>query len=91
MAKAMNKAATSLLLIFLLIVSISESRISSNGSTMNSISICNKIYGAQSGDTCVSIIRKFKLTAEGFSSINPNLDCEKIFIGQWLCLDGVIS
>ncbi|KAG5597037.1 hypothetical protein H5410_038269 [Solanum commersonii] len=60
----------------------------SHGSMGNSITICDKIYGVQSG---VSVIKKYQLTIGEFSSVNPNLDCEKLFIGQWLCLDGSIS
>ncbi|KAL5977015.1 hypothetical protein ACLOJK_021353 [Asimina triloba] len=27
-------------------------------------------------------------TAEDFCAINPNLDCDNLFVGQWLCVAG---
>ncbi|EEF36732.1 conserved hypothetical protein [Ricinus communis] len=49
---------------------------------------CDSVYGAQDGDTCTSLAAQFDLTLEFFSSINPNLNCDAIFVGQWLCTDG---
>lgn len=50
--------------------------------------ICDQTYGAVAGDSCFTITKSFNLTADFFSAINPNLVCEKIFVGQWLCVDG---
>nr|KAJ0212169.1 hypothetical protein LSAT_V11C400184420 [Lactuca sativa] len=58
-------------------------------STEKPISVCNKIYGTQAGDTCLSILEAFHLTASAFNTFNPNLNCEKIFVGEWLCIDGL--
>ncbi|KAG5597035.1 hypothetical protein H5410_038267 [Solanum commersonii] len=52
---------------------------------------CNRIYAAQAGDTCESLIKFFNLKAQDFSDINPNLNCDKIFVGEWLCTNGTIS
>ncbi|CAN6574446.1 hypothetical protein ACFX13_046255 [Malus domestica] len=49
---------------------------------------CQKVYGAKLGDTCDGIIQKFKLNAAHFSEINPNLNRDSIFVGQWLCIVG---
>ncbi|KAF2296244.1 hypothetical protein GH714_037028 [Hevea brasiliensis] len=49
---------------------------------------CDSVYGAEDGNTCESVAQKFKLTLEFFTSINPNLNCDDIFVGQWLCIDG---
>ncbi|KAB2604016.1 hypothetical protein D8674_041864 [Pyrus ussuriensis x Pyrus communis] len=49
---------------------------------------CQKVYGAKLGDTCDGIIQKFKLNASHFSEINPNLNRDSIFVGQWLCIVG---
>ncbi|XVF37683.1 hypothetical protein REPUB_Repub20aG0030800 [Reevesia pubescens] len=52
---------------------------------------CVSIYGAEEGDTCFSISQAFNLTSDFFDAINPNLNCKKIFVGQWLCVDGFLS
>ncbi|KAM2077819.1 uncharacterized protein LOC126610828 [Malus sylvestris] len=48
---------------------------------------CQKVYGVEAGDTCNGIMGKFKLTAH-FFAINPNINCNTIFVGQWLCIAG---
>ncbi|MBA0779908.1 hypothetical protein Gotri_004085 [Gossypium trilobum] len=52
---------------------------------------CVSIYGQQEGDTCFSITQAFNLTFDFFLQINPNLNCDTIFVGQWLCVDGFLS
>lgn len=52
---------------------------------------CHNLYAAQVGDTCQSLVEFFNLKAEDFSTINPNLNCDKIFVGQWLCTNGTVS
>lgn len=54
----------------------------------NSALICSKIYGANIGDTCFSIMQQFSVSAKDFTTFNPNLNCEKMFVGEWICLDG---
>ncbi|KAJ0985267.1 hypothetical protein J5N97_003623 [Dioscorea zingiberensis] len=49
---------------------------------------CDSVFGVQSGDTCFSVSQQFNLTSEEFNGINPNIDCLKIFVGQWLCVAG---
>ncbi|KAJ8568838.1 hypothetical protein K7X08_032469 [Anisodus acutangulus] len=46
---------------------------------------CHGIYAAEAGDTCESLVKIFNLKAEHFSSINPNLNCNKIRMAlcQW--------
>ncbi|KAL9665499.1 hypothetical protein QQ045_020919 [Rhodiola kirilowii] len=48
---------------------------------------CATVYGAEQDDTCISVGQKFKLDENAFLSINPNINCNKIFVGQWLCVD----
>ncbi|MBA0628634.1 hypothetical protein Godav_023329 [Gossypium davidsonii] len=55
------------------------------------IPTCVSIYGQQEGDTCFSITQAFNLTFDFFLQINPNLNCDTIFVGQWLCVDGFLS
>ncbi|KAM3301747.1 hypothetical protein P3S67_016249 [Capsicum chacoense] len=53
--------------------------------------VCTRIHAAQAGDTCESLIEFFDLKAEDFNNINPNLNCNKIFVGEWICTNGTIS
>ncbi|PWA53636.1 Peptidoglycan-binding lysin domain-containing protein [Artemisia annua] len=78
-----------LLLSFVLIISIGESRMTISKRSSNKLTlVCNKIYGTQVGDTCFSIIEAFHLTDAAFNTFNPNLNCNKVFVGEWLCIDG---
>ncbi|KAL8131283.1 hypothetical protein AgCh_007274 [Apium graveolens] len=52
---------------------------------------CNKVYGAESGDTCATVSAALNITPEFFGSINPNLNCSDIFVSEWLCINGTLS
>ncbi|WJZ96275.1 hypothetical protein VitviT2T_014975 [Vitis vinifera] len=52
---------------------------------------CDTVVGVESGDTCFDIADKFQLTTEFFDSINPNLNCDALFVGQWVCVDGTAN
>ena len=52
---------------------------------------CDAVVGVESGDTCFDIADKFQLTTEFFDSINPNLNCDALFVGQWVCVDGTVN
>ncbi|KAK8510381.1 hypothetical protein V6N12_011750 [Hibiscus sabdariffa] len=52
---------------------------------------CVSIYGQQEGDTCFSISQAFNLTVDAFLQLNPNLNCDKIFVGEWLCVNGFLT
>lgn len=49
---------------------------------------CVSVHGVVTGDTCTAVEKQFDLTANDFKAINPNLDCDKLFVGQWLCVEG---
>ncbi|KAM7490575.1 hypothetical protein LguiA_033496 [Lonicera macranthoides] len=53
--------------------------------------ICDAIYGQEEGDTCFSVAQTFNLSLESFLEINPNINCDAIFVGQWLCVGGSVS
>ncbi|KAK1415660.1 hypothetical protein QVD17_31445 [Tagetes erecta] len=77
------------LLSFGLLISEGESKMTlSTRITAQPLLVCDKIYGTQVGDTCFSIIQAFKLTTDAFNALNPNLNCDKVFVGEWLCLHG---
>ncbi|KAK3032268.1 hypothetical protein RJ639_037442 [Escallonia herrerae] len=94
MAKAINGAAKFLnfILILALFVTISmaDSRFIGIGFT-KAPPICSKVHGAQTGDTCFSVANAFNLTTEDFNAINPNLNCTRIFVGEWLCVNGLAN
>ncbi|CAJ1936332.1 unnamed protein product [Sphenostylis stenocarpa] len=50
--------------------------------------ICNGIHGVEEGETCTSIFQGFKLDERQFLDINPNINCNLIFVGQWVCVNG---
>ncbi|KAM7493464.1 hypothetical protein LguiB_028073 [Lonicera macranthoides] len=82
-----------LVLYFLLIISMVESRHLGVGfrkidaATIN----CDAVYGQEDGDTCFSVAQTFNLSLDSFLEINPNINCDAIFVGQWLCVDGSVS
>ncbi|KAF7847920.1 hypothetical protein BT93_D0563 [Corymbia citriodora subsp. variegata] len=55
-----------------------------------SLIYCASVYGVKSGDTCFAVAQTFNLTALSFDKINPNLNCNALFVGQWLCVKAVI-
>ncbi|XVF65605.1 hypothetical protein PTKIN_Ptkin09bG0262300 [Pterospermum kingtungense] len=97
MAKSNSKLAMYLnlvlLLSLLLIINMAESRLfqfgHAKGKTLTPS--CTSIYGAEKGDTCSGIIQAFNLTSDFFNQINPNLNCDQMFVGQWICIDGFLS
>lgn len=52
---------------------------------------CESVYGVKTGDTCFEIAQTFSVPIEFFDSINPNLNCTALFVGQWVCLNGTLS
>ncbi|XWS27967.1 hypothetical protein CRYUN_Cryun25bG0025700 [Craigia yunnanensis] len=92
MAKYSNKSAmlTNFVLIvaLLVIVSMAESREIGLLKGKKSTPECNGVYGVVSGDTCFAVRKNFNLTTTFFESVNPNLECDSLFVGQWLCVAG---
>ena len=48
---------------------------------------CNKVTGFKVGDTCFDVAQGAGLTENQFLGFNPNINCAKVFVGQWVCLD----
>ncbi|KAF8029675.1 hypothetical protein BT93_E2182 [Corymbia citriodora subsp. variegata] len=57
----------------------------------NSAPECDTGFAVRVGDSCSSVAEIFSLTSDFFNSINPNLDCNSLFVGQWLCVQGTPS
>ncbi|KAI8324491.1 ADC synthase [Martensiomyces pterosporus] len=49
--------------------------------------LCARTYIVQSGDTCWRIAQTFGLTTDALLSLNPDLNCNSLYIGQSVCLD----
>lgn len=52
---------------------------------------CDTVIGVSSGDTCFGVSQFFNLTVAEFLAINPNLNCSSLFVGQWLCVEGIAN
>ncbi|KAJ8621722.1 hypothetical protein MRB53_030251 [Persea americana] len=98
MAKANNTSVMffnlALMLSLLLIISMAEARLIFGGVQVfgkkDQAPACVTVHGVVSGETCFSVTQTFNLTTEFFSAINPNLNCDAIFVGQWLCVSGTV-
>ncbi|KAK1303802.1 hypothetical protein QJS10_CPB11g01011 [Acorus calamus] len=79
-----------LVVVFSLLFVISDCRMTLKLGFVKPASVpeCFSVYGVESGDTCFFIGQEFNLTAAEFGAINPNLECDKLFPGQWLCVVG---
>uniref|UniRef100_A0A0D9V6I3 LysM domain-containing protein n=1 Tax=Leersia perrieri TaxID=77586 RepID=A0A0D9V6I3_9ORYZ len=52
---------------------------------------CNKVHGVQKAETCFTVSQSAGLTQDQFLAFNPNINCEKVFVGQWVCLDATAA
>ncbi|XP_057792620.1 lysM domain-containing protein ARB_03442-like isoform X2 [Salvia miltiorrhiza] len=50
--------------------------------------VCNSVHGTESDETCSSVAQEFNLSLDEFLAINPNINCDSVFVGQRLCVDG---
>ena len=48
---------------------------------------CNEVHQVKTDETCSSVAAGAALTDEQFLGFNPNINCLKVFVGQWVCLD----
>ncbi|KAF5760631.1 putative LysM domain-containing protein [Helianthus annuus] len=57
----------------------------------NSVVVCDQVISVESGDDCTTISQSLKISLESFLAINPNINCEAMFVGQWVCIDGSVT
>ncbi|KAL5730679.1 hypothetical protein ACHQM5_003476 [Ranunculus cassubicifolius] len=77
------------ILLIALLVTLSVAHASFFGRKLTASAIqCDSVFGARPGETCLSIQQLFNLAPEIFTVINPNLVCNKMFAGQWICVGG---
>ncbi|KAF8663911.1 hypothetical protein HU200_055251 [Digitaria exilis] len=48
--------------------------------------VCDKVYGVQERETCFAVSQAEGLPLKKFLRFNPNINCNNLFIGQWVCL-----
>nr|CAB3474470.1 unnamed protein product [Digitaria exilis] len=48
--------------------------------------VCDKVYGVQKHETCFAVSQAEGLSLKKFLRFNPNINCNNLFIGQWVCL-----
>ncbi|KAI4371682.1 hypothetical protein MLD38_010007 [Melastoma candidum] len=47
---------------------------------------CGLVYAVQTGDTCFAIANQASMDTKQFLTINPNLVCDHLFVGEWVCI-----
>ncbi|KAH7514728.1 hypothetical protein FEM48_Zijuj11G0121300 [Ziziphus jujuba var. spinosa] len=52
---------------------------------------CLQVYAVEAGDTCSLIVEKINTTFDSFLAINPNINCDSIFVGQWVCTEAEVN
>ncbi|PRQ53008.1 putative LysM domain-containing protein [Rosa chinensis] len=85
LAMSNNKVAVLLVFCLFLIISSTESRQLGTGNGKPS---CDFTYAVKPADTCADVIEDFALDSDFFFSINPNINCDALFVDQWLCVSG---
>ncbi|XP_050233016.1 lysM domain-containing protein ARB_03438-like [Mercurialis annua] len=86
-----NKASMFLAIVLSLLLMISTAqarKVSTGFGGAKPTAQCVAVTGAEDGDTCTSVAQLFGMTLKFFISINPNINCDDIFVGQWLCISG---
>ena len=47
---------------------------------------CKTVYGVQKRETCFAVAQAAGMPLKKFLQFNPNINCNNLFIGQWVCL-----
>ncbi|GJM92929.1 hypothetical protein PR202_ga09437 [Eleusine coracana subsp. coracana] len=93
-AMANNNGAAALLMIASLLVAVTlgDARVTQLGdfvvedaAAVPALS-CSNVHGVHAGETCFSVAQSSGLTQEQFLAFNPNINCARVFVGQWVCL-----
>ncbi|KAL7605106.1 hypothetical protein Lser_V15G16571 [Lactuca serriola] len=76
--------------LFLMLIVLSESRFTLIDGVQKAKSalVCSHVVGVEAGDDCTIISKEFGMSLASFLAINPNINCESVFVGQWVCIDG---
>ena len=47
---------------------------------------CKTVYEVQKRETCFAVAQAAGLPLKKFLHFNPNINCNNLFIGQWVCV-----
>ncbi|KAL8102301.1 hypothetical protein AgCh_026982 [Apium graveolens] len=86
MTKSSNISALELFSVLAFAVLLVRSVEGSSNTKAKELS-CTTFIDHIEGETCFSIAQEFSLTLDEFIGFNPNLNCNELFVGQWLCLN----
>ncbi|KAL1555586.1 hypothetical protein AAHA92_11303 [Salvia divinorum] len=87
-SNALFKLALVFTLVFMIISTAESVNRGMGFKKQDADAVCNSVHGQVSGETCTSVAQDFSLSLEDFLAINPNINCDSVFVGQWLCVDG---
>ncbi|CAI9279782.1 unnamed protein product [Lactuca saligna] len=79
--------------LFLMLIVLSESRVTLIDGVQKAKSalVCSQVVGVEAGDDCTIISKEFGMSLASFLAINPNINCESVFVGQWSLINFVHS
>ncbi|GJN17471.1 hypothetical protein PR202_gb04538 [Eleusine coracana subsp. coracana] len=70
----------------LVAVTLADARVTQFGDFAVPALSCSKVHGVHAGETCFSVSQASGLTQAQFLTFNPNINCLRLFVGQWVCL-----
>ncbi|CAL4947106.1 unnamed protein product [Urochloa decumbens] len=80
-----NRGTAALVIAFLLVATVTLADAAPPASQL----ICKKAYGIKERETCFAVAQTTGLPLKKFLRFNPNINCDNLFIGQWVCLSAV--
>ncbi|CAO1943402.1 unnamed protein product [Urochloa humidicola] len=80
-----NRGTTALVIAFLLVAVVTLADAAPPALPL----ICLKPYGIKEHETCFAVSQTTGLSLKKFLRFNPNINCNNLFIGQWVCLNAV--
>ncbi|XAR53679.1 hypothetical protein NMG60_11022324 [Bertholletia excelsa] len=75
----------------LIIISIYEGRSILDGEYIKSVPSYFTVNRMKRETHALILLRHSIIQLNFFNSINPNLNCDSLFEGQWLCVDGATN
>ncbi|KAF8748388.1 hypothetical protein HU200_012921 [Digitaria exilis] len=79
---AINRGTAAVVIMCLLLVAVTLADALPPASPL----VCDKVYGVQKHETCFAVAQAEGLSLKKFLRFNPNINCNNLFIGQWICL-----
>ncbi|CAO1946214.1 unnamed protein product [Urochloa humidicola] len=80
-----NRGIAALMIVFLLVAAVSLA----DAAPPTLPLICKSAYGIKKHETCFAVAQTTGLSLKKFLRFNPNINCNNLFIGQWVCLHAV--